>query len=113
MADHGRRATCATWGPPLLAVLIFCLVSSVVYLVNDLVDLEQDRWHPFKHHRPLVAGHLRLCTALVAGVTRGISALLVSDARIASANKGSCLEALNMFAAGETIDLSDAISVAK
>src|SRR3954465_13660407 len=40
----------------LLAVLIFCLVSGVVYLVNDLVDLEQDRQHPFKRHRPLPSG---------------------------------------------------------
>ena len=64
----------------LLAVLIFCLVSGVVYLVNDLVDLEQDRQHPFKCHRPLPAGRLRPRTALVAAVTIGSSALLVSAA---------------------------------
>src|SRR5437763_5615491 len=62
----------------LLAVLIFCLVSGVVYLINDLVDLEQDRQHPFKSHRPLPSGRLRPRTALVAAVTIGSSALLVS-----------------------------------
>ena len=46
-------------GLALLAVLIFCLVSGVVYLVNDLVDLEQDRQHPFKRHRPLPSGRRR------------------------------------------------------
>src|ERR671939_725378 len=67
-------------GLALLAVLIFCLVSGVVYLVNDLVDLEQDRRHPFKRHRPLPAGLLRPRTALVAAVTIGIGALLVAAA---------------------------------
>ena len=64
----------------LLAVLIFCLVSGVVYLINDLVDLEQDREHPFKRHRPLPSGRLRPRTALVAAFTIGSSALLVAVA---------------------------------
>src|SRR5205823_14755768 len=62
----------------LLAVLIFCLISGVVYLINDLVDLEQDRQHPFKRHRPLPSGRLRPRTALVAAITIGSGALLVS-----------------------------------
>ena len=40
------------------AVLIFCLLSSAVYLVNDLVDLEKDRAHPVKRKRPLAAGDI-------------------------------------------------------
>ena len=36
-----------------LGVLLFCAVSSGVYLLNDLRDLEQDRAHPVKRHRPL------------------------------------------------------------
>ena len=38
------------------AVVVFCCVSSGVYLVNDLRDVEADRVHPQKRHRPIAAG---------------------------------------------------------
>lgn len=41
-----------------LAILIFCLTSSAVYLLNDLHDLEKDRAHPRKKFRPLAAGRI-------------------------------------------------------
>ncbi|MEZ4659766.1 MAG: hypothetical protein R2911_19595 [Caldilineaceae bacterium] len=34
-------------------MISFCMVSSSVYLLNDLVDLEKDRLHPRKRNRPL------------------------------------------------------------
>lgn len=37
---------------------LFCLLSSVVYIVNDLLDVESDRQHPLKRHRPIAAGTL-------------------------------------------------------
>ncbi|GAB4080385.1 decaprenyl-phosphate phosphoribosyltransferase [Modestobacter muralis] len=40
----------------LLAFLLFCAISSAVYLVNDAVDVEEDRRHPVKRHRPIAAG---------------------------------------------------------
>jgi 4-hydroxybenzoate polyprenyltransferase len=52
-------------GQTLLVVLCFCLASSSVYLLNDLVDIEKDRLHPRKRLRPLPSGQLdpRLATA--------------------------------------------------
>lgn len=50
------------WGDPasvataLYAFAAFCLVSSSVYVMNDLIDREQDRRHPEKRHRPLASG---------------------------------------------------------
>jgi 4-hydroxybenzoate polyprenyltransferase len=59
----------------LLAVLIFCVTSGVVYIVNDLVDLEKDRQHPRKRHRPLAAGRLNPRFALAAAILLFIGAL--------------------------------------
>jgi len=52
----------------LLAVVIFCAISSAVYLVNDLADMEKDRQHPAKRERPLAAGLLSPTVAVVAAV---------------------------------------------
>ncbi len=49
-----------------LAFLCFCLVSSATYLINDLVDIEQDRQHPKKMLRPLASGALSPMTAKLA-----------------------------------------------
>lgn len=40
------------------AVIIFCLVSGAVYIMNDLADIEKDRAHPVKRNRPLPSGQL-------------------------------------------------------
>jgi 4-hydroxybenzoate polyprenyltransferase len=42
---------------------LFCAVSSGVYLLNDIYDLESDRLHPTKRYRPLAAGELSVATA--------------------------------------------------
>lgn len=42
----------------LAAFVAFCLVSSGIYLLNDLCDLEEDRRHPKKRSRPLASGEL-------------------------------------------------------
>jgi decaprenyl-phosphate phosphoribosyltransferase len=54
-----------------LAFLAFCAASSAGYLVNDLVDLEVDRRHPDKRHRPLAAGTVSPSVALAAAVALG------------------------------------------
>jgi 4-hydroxybenzoate polyprenyltransferase len=47
-------------------VLLFCLASSSVYLVNDVRDVASDRAHPTKRFRPIAAGRVSIRTALIA-----------------------------------------------
>lgn len=48
----------------LAATAAFCLLSSSVYIFNDLMDREQDRLHPQKRHRPLASGTISVPFAL-------------------------------------------------
>lgn len=56
----------------------FCFLSGLVYLVNDLQDLEVDRLHPVKRLRPLAAGDLSPGTARIAIVFLTIIAAAIS-----------------------------------
>jgi 4-hydroxybenzoate polyprenyltransferase len=46
------------------AFFVFCLISSSVYIINDVTDRETDRQHPVKKNRPLAAGTLSIGAAI-------------------------------------------------
>jgi len=59
------------------AAVAFCGVASALYLLNDVRDLEADRAHPVKRHRPIASGALSTGAALAAsGVLLSVSLLL-------------------------------------
>ncbi|SVC11490.1 uncharacterized protein METZ01_LOCUS264344, partial [marine metagenome] len=75
-----ERWDLSEWGESLelfgiatAAFLLFCLISSGTYLINDLIDAPQDRLHPLKRYRPIAAGLVsrRQATGTALGVFIG------------------------------------------
>lgn len=60
----------------VVGFILFCLISGVVYTINDLADIEKDRRHPTKRHRPLPSGELSPRFALTAAIIIGAGALI-------------------------------------
>lgn len=60
----------------LAAFVLFCAVSSAVYALNDIMDLENDRAHPTKKHRPLAAGELPVGIAATVGLALALGGLV-------------------------------------
>jgi decaprenyl-phosphate phosphoribosyltransferase len=60
------------------AFVVFCLLSSATYLVNDVRDLDSDRRHPRKRFRPIAAGELSPSSALRAAAVLAASGVLLA-----------------------------------
>ena len=69
-------------GRAALALVVVCLLSSAAYLINDLFDLEEDRRHPVKCHRPVASGAISapgcLLVALVTAAIVDVQLLLLA-----------------------------------
>ena len=65
------------WWASTEALLAFCLISSAVYLLNDVIDRQADRAHPSKCRRPIAAGALPVPIALIAAALIAILSLAV------------------------------------
>jgi decaprenyl-phosphate phosphoribosyltransferase len=61
-----------------IATACFCAVSGAVYAFNDVRDVESDRQHPTKRHRPIAAGQLSERAALVAAGALAVGGLAVA-----------------------------------
>jgi len=62
----------------VLAFVVFCALSGVVYVVNDVADREGDRRHPLKARRPIAAGELSPATAVTAAAIIAAGALTLA-----------------------------------
>lgn len=61
-----------------LAFILFCLLTSSVYLLNDVMDVEADRRHPFKSKRPIASGKVSTRLALTLAIAGFIVVGLLS-----------------------------------
>ena len=52
----------------LKGFLMFCLASSFIYIINDIIDLEADALHPQKKHRPLPSGKISKHNAWIVSI---------------------------------------------
>ncbi len=59
-----------------LAALLFSLLASAVYLLNDALDAPEDRQHPAKRQRPIASGRLNPQIALVAAAALALTAAI-------------------------------------
>jgi len=58
--------------------IIFCIISSAIYIINDLVDIEKDKLHPFKRFRPLANGDVPKPHAIILAAVMIVSSLIGS-----------------------------------
>jgi len=62
----------------IIAFIAFCLTSSTIYIINDIVDINQDKLHPTKRNRPLPSGKISINTAAIFTLFIGVIAFTLA-----------------------------------
>ena len=62
----------------LIAFLCFCFISSTIYIINDIKDIEKDKNHPIKCKRPLAAGNIKIKNAIILAILLFTLAIVIS-----------------------------------
>ena len=72
------RFTTEVWVPSLYAALSFCFISSSIYLLNDILDIDADKNHPVKCNRPIASGKINIKTAIITSFILALISSLIS-----------------------------------
>ena len=67
-------------GRTLIGFVLLCLISSTIYIINDIADVAADRQHPKKKYRPIPSGQLPIPLAWGAAIAIGLFTLVASFA---------------------------------
>ena len=62
----------------LAGVILFSLVASAIYIINDLRDIQKDKLHPKKRFRPLASGEIKQSTAIILCIILLITGMTLS-----------------------------------
>lgn len=68
----------SAWAAVITASLAFTAVAGATYIFNDISDLEADRAHPEKRHRPIASGQVSVAVAAAFGVALMVAGLAVA-----------------------------------
>lgn len=63
----------------VIGFFAFCMGSSAIYYINDIVDLEKDKLHPFKRQRPIASGNISKNLAIFVSILLLIGGLLFAS----------------------------------
>lgn len=58
--------------------LIFCAISSAIYVINDILDVEKDKLHPFKKFRPIAHGDVSVKAAIIVASVLAAGSIIAS-----------------------------------
>ena len=62
----------------VIAFFVFCFTSSIVYILNDMSDIEKDKLHPIKKNRPLASGRASKTNAWIVMILLVIISIILS-----------------------------------
>ena len=76
------------------AAMAFCFISSSIYCLNDIIDVEDDRRHPVKRNRPIASGKVSVkqgyvCMAMMVALSFGLTTLIGEQAMGVAAALGT------------------------
>ena len=74
----GNLLNYSMWLSAIFSFVVFCLLSSSVYIMNDIFDVRFDKRHPLKSKRPIASGRLQKISALIFSLLLTIFALAVA-----------------------------------
>jgi 4-hydroxybenzoate polyprenyltransferase len=60
----------------LIGIVIFCFLSSSVYVINDIFDIKADQKHPVKKNRPIASGRISVHGAILLAVVLAVGSLI-------------------------------------
>jgi 4-hydroxybenzoate polyprenyltransferase len=60
----------------LIGFVIFCLLSSSVYVFNDIFDIKADQSHPVKRNRAIASGRVSIPVAILLGIVLAVGSLI-------------------------------------
>ena len=60
----------------IVGFIAFCLISSTVYIINDIKDVDKDKKHPIKKNRPIASGKISILNASIIAIINVIVAII-------------------------------------
>jgi len=62
----------------ILGFISFCFISSFIYIINDIKDIDKDRLHDRKKYRPLASGIINKRLAIVIGIILMVMGIVIN-----------------------------------